>query len=56
MTRAQEDQVLRVVNKALDAQFGSYSWSDMIADIPDLTADKRRFAKEHIGYKTYIEE
>lgn len=35
-----KQEILRQINKALEFQFETYSWADMISDIPDLTAEE----------------
>lgn len=54
MKKVDKDYVLNRVAKALEYQFETYSWFDMISDIPDLTDEERKFANEHICYKAYI--
>lgn len=51
-----QHQILVLVNKALCYQFDStYSWMNMIDDIPDLTPSEKAWAKENISYKAYVE-
>ena len=47
------EEILNIVGKALDYQFESYSWFDMIDDIMDLTKEEKDYAKEEISYKAY---
>lgn len=49
-----KQEILRQVNKALEFQFETYSWFDMIKDIPDLTEEERKWASENTGYSAYI--
>lgn len=51
---AQRARLVEKVSNALSYQFESYTWGDMIDDIPDLTPEERDWAKVNIGYKTYI--
>ncbi len=46
--------ILRQVSKALEYQFETYSWENMINDIQDLTLEEKRWAKDHTSYKAYI--
>ena len=46
--------ILNQVGQALDCQFQSYTWEDMIDDIDNLTKEEKEFAKENICYKAYI--
>ena len=48
-----KDYVLERVKKALECQFESYSWEEMLDDC-ELTKEELKFAEEHIGYKAYI--
>ena len=48
-----KEMVLHKVGKALDYQFESYSWFDMLND-SDLTEEELEYAKEHISYRVYI--
>lgn len=49
-----KQEILRQINKALEYQFETYSWFDMIKDIPDLTEEERKWASENTGYSAYI--
>jgi len=49
-----KQEILRQVNKALEFQFETYSWADMISDIPDLTPEEVKWASENTGYNAYI--
>lgn len=52
-----KDNILYLVNKALECQFWNYSWDNMIDDaLTDCTPEERQWAKENIGYKAYITE
>ena len=50
-----KERILELVGKALDYQFCTYSWLDMIDDIEDLTPEEKEWAKEHISYRAYID-
>ena len=54
ITRQKQDIILALINKALEYQFEIYSWANMIDDIPDLTPEERKWAKENTGYKAYF--
>jgi len=45
--------VLRRINKALQYQFQSYSWNDMLNDCV-LTPEELNWARENVDYKAYI--
>jgi histidinol phosphatase-like PHP family hydrolase len=47
-------EILRLVNKALDYQFESYSFAHMIDDIMDLSDEEKKWAKENLTYKAYV--
>jgi hypothetical protein len=49
-----KQEILRQVNKALEYQFETYSWFDMIKDIPDLSEEEIKWASENTGYSAYI--
>ena len=49
-----KQEILRQINKALEFQFETYSWADMISDIPDLTPEEVKWASENTGYNAYI--
>jgi len=49
-----KEKVLREVNKALEAQFDTFSWSDMINCCDDLSPEEKAWAKENTGYQAYI--
>lgn len=51
-----KQHILHLVNKALDIQFWTYSWDNMIDDIDDLTPEEKKWAKENTSYKAYITE
>jgi hypothetical protein len=41
----------------MDCQFDcSYSWSDMIDDLDNLTAEEKKWAKEHSTYAVKLDE
>jgi hypothetical protein len=54
INQERKQEILRQVNKALEFQFETYSWANMINDIPDLTAEERKWAEENTGYSAYI--
>jgi len=56
ISKDRKREILRQVNKALEAQFETYSWQDMMNDIPDLSPEERKWAAENTGYKAYISE
>ena len=54
ITKARKQEILRLINRALEAQFEIYSWADMMKDISYLSPDERVWATENTGYKAYI--
>jgi len=54
ITRERKQEILRQINKALEAQFEIYSWAHMIEDIPELDVNERIWAKNNTGYKAYV--
>jgi Zn ribbon nucleic-acid-binding protein len=48
-----EQKIIEVVNDALVEQFGSYSWHDMIDDIPALSKKEKEWAKKNLDYRIY---
>jgi hypothetical protein len=54
INQERKQEILRQVNKALEFQFETYSWANMINDIPDLTVEERKWAEENTGYSAYI--
>jgi len=53
MKKIDKEFILNRVGKALDCQFETYTWEDMLNDC-DLTQEELEWAKENIGYKAYI--
>lgn len=53
-SKERQQEILRLINKALEYQFESYSWSHMLRDIPDLTKKECRWAEQNTGYQAYI--
>lgn len=49
-----KERTLEVVGMALNYQFDTYSWHDMIDDITGLSDEEKDWAKEHICYKAYV--
>jgi len=56
LTNKRKQEILRTVNKGLEWQFESYTWSQMIADCMEVgfTKEEIAWAKYHTGYKAYI--
>ena len=54
INQERKQEILRQVNKALVYQFETYSWLDMIKDIPDLSPEEQKWASENTGYSAYI--
>ena len=55
MKQIDKEYILNRVGKALDYQFETYSWYDMLNDC-ELTPEELEWAKEHTSYKAYIVE
>jgi DNA repair exonuclease SbcCD ATPase subunit len=51
-----KQEILRLVNNALECQFENYSWNDMLKDISGLTQADRDWANKNMGYKAYISD
>ena len=47
------ESILNKVGKALDYQFETYTWEDMLKDC-ELTPEEFEWARENISYKAYI--
>lgn len=60
LTKERKQEILRQVNKALEWQFETYTWADMINDCMDnglgFTKAEIEWAKNNTGYKAYISE
>jgi hypothetical protein len=59
LTHDRKQEILRQVNKGLEWQFETYSWSHMINDALSgigFTKEEIEWAKDHTGYKAYISE
>ena len=55
MTEDRKQEILRLINIALEAQFSMYSWDDLINDaLIDFTDEDRKWAKNNTGYEAYI--
>ena len=51
----QKKDIVRQVEKALEAQFSGYSWDDMLKDaLIDYTPKELNWARDHISYKAYV--
>jgi hypothetical protein len=57
LTNKRKQEILRQVNKGLEWQFDTYSWSNMISDCmlsPEFSKEEIEWAKENTGYQAYI--
>ncbi len=49
-----KEEIVRIVEKALDAQFELYSWADMLSDC-GLDDKELDWALQHLSYKVVME-